>query len=78
MIGSDVISITLTSSEAARVGVSDDGGLMIGDGLEQGIKFSDFKTGFIAGEMVILQLPHGREAVKKISKTYDGEEWELV
>jgi hypothetical protein len=78
MIGSDDISITLASDEAAQVGVSSEGGLLIGGGMEQRIKFRDFKNGFGTGETVKLQLPHTLEEVKEIFKTPNGEEWDLV
>jgi len=76
MVGSDEITITLTSTNLS-IRVSDSGQLIVSKSPESGLKFSDLVNGFGAG--ATLWGKNGeRGDVKELFKTDDGEEWELV
>lgn len=76
MIGSDEITITLTSNNLSAK-VSDGGQLIVSKNPESGMKFSSLVNGFRVGA-TLWNKDGNNGHVKELFKTDDGEEWELV
>jgi len=76
MIGSDEITITLTSNNLSAK-VSDSGQLIVSRSPESGMKFSSLVNGFRVGA-TLWNKDGNNGHVKELFKTDDGEEWELV
>jgi hypothetical protein len=80
IIGSDEITITLTSANLSVRAVGDGRGVLkVGNNPEPGLKLSDLVNGFKAGSTLVRATSYDRsEQVKELYKTDDGEEWELA
>lgn len=76
MIGSDEITITLTSTNLS-IRISRSSHLIVSKSPESGLKFSDLVNGF-AVVTPLLNNEGQSENIKELFKTEDGEEWELV